>query len=363
MRALSSLHINLNFFSENFRLTFRDAGARKLIPMIKANAYGHGMGEVAKHCIKNHLPEMDGFGVATLQEGIQLRQEIGEVQQDIYVFSETEFLISTSLELYGQFGLIPVISSLQQLEIFTSSSHFRHVPLVVKIDTGMKRLGISFEDLDIFFLNLKKHNRTQIYHLMSHLACSDELNHPLNSMQISKFQKCIDLVRSHNILIEKTSLSNSGSLVNNLENFCSHVRPGIRLYTDYGGGKLVSSLETEILDIKKLSAHESFGYGACSMNTEGWLAIIPVGYADGIPLSVKGYKFTTEDHIKVEFVGRINMDLSYLWSDQPLPWRNGSLIKLWSNEQNHLNFLAKHMGAHVYQVLTGISYRIPRRYH
>jgi alanine racemase len=364
MRALSSLHINLAFLSENLQRIYQDVQGKKIIPMVKANAYGHGMEEISLHIQRHHQELIDGFGVATLQEGIQLRRSLGKSIQDIYVFSELEFLRPDSLEMYTQYSLIPVLSSLAQLDIFlTKSAFFKHVPMVLKFDTGMKRLGFEALEMDDLLKRLKLSGRKSIAHCMTHLACSDDKDHPLNHIQIEQFKECLKCLQTSGFSIEKTSIANSGAITNHLDSFCSHVRPGIRLYAKEGAGRIISSLETEVMAIKELKANSYFGYSANVKEQDGYLAMIPLGYADGLPLAVKGFSFLLDGNIQVEASGRTNMDILYLWSRSKLPWKVGSRLALWSDAQNNLNPLAKHIGAHVYQVLTGISYRIPRRYH
>ncbi|MDH4466577.1 MAG: alanine racemase [Bacteriovoracaceae bacterium] len=365
MRAQTTLHINLNFFLENFYLASKKSGDRPMTAMVKADAYGHGMGEVAQ-CLENvRPPSLDSYGVATLEEGIRLRNEIKSSPTDIYIFSENHLLPHYPLNHYPDCGLIPVLSSLDQIKIFFHDSNFKHVPLCIKVDTGMNRLGIKKNEREDLVKILKSYGRKSIYHFMSHFACSDTPEHPLNGEQRSEYEEWLRFLRSEGIMMEKTSLANSGSISHELENFCTHVRPGLRLYTGYGEeteGKTISSLESEIIQIKELPANTPFGYGAATMGRAGWLYILPLGYADGLLLSARGFKFLVEE-TEVEIVGRVNMDLVYLWSEKPLKKKVGSKIILWSNQNNQLNSLAKHQGVHVYQVLTGISHRVPRIYH
>jgi alanine racemase len=198
--------------------------------MVKANAYGHGMIEVSEFAF--HQNNIRNFGCASLAEAIHFKKNLSDLKTDLYVFSDLSFFDSQYFSYYSENKILPVISDLNLLDIFLQSKEFRFVPLVLKFNTGMYRLGIDHTDVLKAVELIKNSGRTSIYHLMTHLSSSGlPINQNKRSReQETRFQDLKNIFKTSGIEIERTSLSNSGAIEQGLGIEESHVRPGIMAY-------------------------------------------------------------------------------------------------------------------------------------
>ncbi len=373
MRSLSSLKVNLKHLENNLELIHILAGTgKKLLPMLKAQAYGHGALPVAKKILSSCMDRkhiLEGFGFATLFEAYAMREQLQQCPVPLYVFSE--LALCEKKEWYEQWGFIPVLSHKDDLQFFLSEKIFAHVPLVLKFNSGMNRLGFNPEEQDDILALLKKYHRRTIYHLMSHFACSYIHSH----LSVEKQQQVMEKIKENfykaHISIEHFSFSNSGAIEQKIKVLDETVvRPGLMLYGprsvdrnfSFWKGKIISQWETTIIDVRTLKKGESFGYGLTAAPEDGVLLILPLGYADGIQFGFNGFSLKHEG-VDLRFFARPNMDLCYLWTTNSiaLQWKNKKLA-LWNHENDNLQLLSDHNQTITYQILTAISSRVPRDY-
>lgn len=343
--------------------------------MAKADAYGHGLVPIVSFSIKElGLRE---FGVATLGEAEILRRELPKLKFDIYVFSELELQggghnsSRSRSQSYLDYRLIPVISSEEDLDLILTKRDFRYLPLCLKFNTGMNRLGLSSDALPKIITKLKGAKRTHIFHLLSHFSTSSSLK--VTAEQRERFIHLKSQLKAHGIQVERTSLANSGAIEQGIALEESHVRPGLMLYgpsalglaSDPGlwRGRLISRLETYILEVFPVKKGTPIGYGATPCPSEGHIALIPLGYGDGFSTHFQGVAlkwYGLEGHV----FGRVNMDMAQIFFPGPLPFglkRNTSAL-IWSDDPIEFLSLCDQAKIIPYEVFCQLKNRMPRIY-
>jgi alanine racemase len=287
------LQIDLSALTENWRQLDARTSC-KTAAVVKANGYGLGAGLIARHLMQEGV---DCFFVAATEEGYNLRQEIGE-SPDIYVFSGH---MAGDTPLLQEAGLIPLLNSVDQMLL-----HFEALPghpFGVQLDTGMNRLGMEpAEWAAIKEIALSQSPRL----IMSHLACADEPDHPMNARQLHLFHALTDG------LGVPRSLSATGGILLGPAYHFDLCRPGIGLYgsAPFHEAKPVVTLDIPVIQCRDLLAGESVGYGnAWIAQRDSRIATIAAGYADGLirAMGPRAGLFAGEHYVPV--VGRISMDL------------------------------------------------------
>jgi len=284
MSDRSRLQIDLNILGENIKKLGVLAPINEILFMVKADAYGHGMLPLVSYCL--NFSKIREFGVATCLEASELRRDLPTDKFDIYVFSDLN--LEKNRDFYKNFKVIPVISSFEDLNFFLFDSSYKNVPLCLKFNTGMNRLGFEVQDVEEIVSMMKVRGRSSIYHLMTHLSSASLLGtNKRNTEQRDKFQNIKDNFESYNINLERTSISNSGAIEQGLGLEETHIRPGLMLYgptslvKKYRGksnwkGKTISSLQTYIIKTSLIKKGTPIGYGASPCPGDGfiWFSIL-----------------------------------------------------------------------------------------
>ncbi|NND95331.1 MAG: bifunctional UDP-N-acetylmuramoyl-tripeptide:D-alanyl-D-alanine ligase/alanine racemase [Flavobacteriales bacterium] len=333
----------------------------KVMAMVKAFAYGSGEAEVAK-LLQYH--KVDYLTVAYPDEGVTLRN--GGVDMPIMVMNssipEYEVLVENELE--------PELYSLLTLEAFIDhceQNSLKGYPVHVKFDTGMHRLGIDPTDIDRVIQIIKNTESIKLVSVFSHLFSSDSADLSLSISQINRFEKLkaslekeFDDVLFH--ILNSSGISRLPQATYDL------VRLGIGLYGYSGDIEFrknllpVLSWNTVISQVKKVKAGETVGYGgAFVLKEDKMIAVIPVGYADGLSRKLgNGVGSVYIDGSKCSFIGNICMDMSMVdvTDISSLPGDKVELI----GDNISLEEMAASMGTIPYEVLTSIPPRIKRHY-
>jgi alanine racemase len=228
MRSISSWKINLTKFRDNIKKV-QDITKSKLMIMLKAQAYGHGLFEMVES-LDIYKQDEISIGVASLQEAIAIRKICPQCQLDIYVFSEILIQEEKFHEYYLDFNITPIISSLKDLKDLLSYKELSSLPIYLKFNTGMNRLGIEFNELEDIFQLLKINQRKQVQHVMSHFACSYIKGHTLTEKQCEKFEKILKAFDQNNIEVKEQSIANSGAIEQGIGYQYTHVRPGLKTF-------------------------------------------------------------------------------------------------------------------------------------
>ena len=228
MRKRTELIINLEALQQNFVCLESRFSEKKFIPMIKANAYGHGADKVLNTLAE--FESIEGFGLASLEEAVSLRKTTGNRKSKLIIFSDTHLSENEALKVYEDNNLIPVISNFKDLKIFLNS--LTNIPLYLKFNTGMNRLGFNLDEAEKVISTLKGHKVHSIGHLMSHFSdsCSELIPGSKTEVQLDRFHRLKETFRNNSINLQASSISNSGAIEQNIGTEETHLRPGLMLY-------------------------------------------------------------------------------------------------------------------------------------
>ena len=346
-----------------------------MIPMIKADAYGHGAVWAAQTLGK--MPGLYGFGVATLEEGIRLRTELGPKYRKtkILVFSGTAPWIEEKGQICESHGLTPIICRGEDWDAFFKQGWAEKIRYELKFNTGMNRLGIHPEKARSILKNLQtlSHDH-QPDAVLSHLAVGEEPDSPLSRRQIGFFRELRGLFEAHSSAIH-FHLANSAAVWNakhwGLEGLTDAIRPGISLYgvppwkgAPVRGLQSVMTLKSQVIAIHQLKIGDRVGYGGrytatADSESSKRIAILSAGYADGIHrmLSDRGHVRLSG---KVERVlGTVSMDLTAVACSPTT--RVGEYAE-WLSPQLDIWLQSEAAGTVPYELLTSVSGRVQRVY-
>jgi alanine racemase len=373
MHFRSRLNIKLSLLEENFRKLTALAPEKEVLFMVKADAYGHGMIPIVK--FSHEKLGIKEFGVATLEEALKLRKELPHSKFEIYVFSDLQLPITENKEKFKQNRIIPVIATIGDLDYFLGEKDFKHFPLCLKFNTGMNRLGILSKDANFVARKIKDSGRKSIYHLMSHFSsASYPLNNENNQSQLNSFSEVKKVFKDNSIIIEKTSLANSGAIEQGFGLEESHIRPGLILYGPSSlnnenrklskwTGKNISSLETYIILTFEVKKGMPIGYGATPCPHDGIMAIIALGYGDGFSTRYQGAHLDHKGHRGI-IIGRVNMDMSQilfsLESKEDI--RTGENLVIWGNDPREILNFSDETRTIPYEIFCQLTERVPRVY-
>jgi len=350
-------YIHLPALRHNLNVAKSFAPNSKILAVVKANGYGHGICRVARQ-----LVAADGFGVASMDEALQLRQK-GFLHRILLLeglFSELE------LPLAIQNRLDIVIHSEHQLQWVLDYQTTINITVWLKIDTGMHRLGFAADQLPSVIKRLEQNLNAFNIHLMSHLASADEQH--LEAIKQTKKQ-----INLFNQVSEKygfsKSLNNSAGLQAYQESNYDWVRPGILLYgagqADGSKNRLnqfraVMRLESEVIAMKWVKAGEYVGYGNDWQATKDtYIAIIAIGYGDGYPRHASAGTPVLINGKRVPLIGRVSMDMITVdITKYSAKIHIGSLVTLWGGALS-VDEIAKHASTISYELLCGITSRVP----
>ena len=370
--------VSLGTLQRNFREVQRHIGAGVTVcAIVKADAYGHGAVECARAL------EQEGarwFGVTSLDEAIPLRE--AGIHGRILLM--TGFWRGEEEDIV-RLGLTPTVWETGQIELFERAAKSVGVskhPIHLKVDTGMGRLGAAPEELPRICAVLKSSPHLALEGLSTHLASSEVLDEPSVAAQLQVFDEARELLRNQGFNPPLIHAANTSAVISRPESWNTMVRPGIALYGYHlpferagrevsGSGlrlavKPVLTWKTRILSLRDMPANQALGYGGIYVTkARARIAVLPVGYADGLNrgLSSQGRVIVGEHYAPI--VGRISMDLT-LADVTGLPGVAvgdevvllGATDGLRVDAREHAA-LAKTVP---YEILCGISKRVPRRY-
>ncbi|MFN8369622.1 MAG: alanine racemase [Bacteriovoracaceae bacterium] len=371
MRNQTQFIVELSKLAGNYSKLKKLTPKNETIFMVKANAYGHGLVEIVDFAYKNL--GIREFGVASIGEAITLRKALIKEPFEIYVFSDLELGIKKCEEAYTDFRIIPVIANFLDLELVLNNKNFKFMPLFLKLNTGMNRLGFAQKDWQKLIQKLQEKNIKEIYHLCTHFSSSF---YPVSENkkieeQLAAFNNAKKLFRDNQINIKYSSVANSGAIEQGIGLAETHVRPGIMLYgpsclertKSSWSGESISRLSTYILDKFEIKKGESFGYADTKIDQDGVMLILPVGYGDGVTRNYRGVKISYKNQIG-EVVGRINMDMIYLFFKEAKleSFKIGDAILVWGHDQKDVISIADIAGTITYEIFCQISLRVPKIY-
>lgn len=282
------------------------AAHTQLLAMVKADAYGHGMRVIARHL----LPLVDGFGVATIEEAMVLREQ--GIRLPVVVMSG--FYHPHTIAAYVEQEITPVIHDLAQIAWLEQATLSKPLSVWLKVDTGMHRLGIHPKDFSVAWARLQAVSGVrQPIGVMSHLADASTPEAAVTVAQRACFERLLADLDC------PKSLCNSAGIFTLPAQHYDWVRPGIALYgvSPFSGPTAptvalqpVMTLSARILEIKQCHPGDTIGYDATYTCKEAMpIAIVGIGYGDGYPRHIAPDTPVLIDGLRCPIVGRVSMDM------------------------------------------------------
>ncbi|MCS0613642.1 alanine racemase [Massilia kyonggiensis] len=359
-RAGAILTIDLDAVAANYRLLVERAGGAVVAGVMKADAYGLGMAQVAPALVRAGCRV---FFTAHVNEGIRLR---GIVPPDSTIYVLHGPPPGTAAD-FPEHGLTPVLNDPGQVREWSAlcARLGRRLAAAVQVDSGMSRMGLAPADLDALGEPRDWLAAFDPVLLMSHLACADVPDHPMNARQRQRF----DAIRAQ-FPAMPASLANSSAVFLGPEFHYDLARPGAALYGINPQPGLVNplrhavSLDARIVQVRTIQAGDAVGYGARYV-ADGTrrIATIAVGYADGWLRALSGRGSAYIDGVRVPVAGTVSMDSITLdVTDVPeFRLQPGMTVELLGPHQ-HVDAVAAEAGTIGYEVLTRMGNRFERRY-
>jgi len=364
----SWLEINLAALASNFRKISRVLPpSTQILAVVKANGYGHGARETARTLAEAGC---SFFGVARPEEGAALRT--GNLRGKILVLSHLD---PPDAPLFIRHRLTPVIyraDIARSLSREVSRRGIPSLPVHVKIDSGMGRLGLLPSEVPPFLRELRRFPNLQIEGIMTHL--SDSLDREYTNVQRTRFEKTARLFLDAGYRPTYTHSSNSGAILMRNTGNDNMVRPGLALFGAYPEKRLqakcrlapVLTWKTRIIHIKKLPSGFRIGYGKGVTNRRPRLiATLPLGYADGYSRNLSNCASVLVRGRRASVLGTVCMDLTTIdVSHIPriCPGEEVTLLGAQGRERITAEELAERAGTIPYEIFTSISAATPRIY-
>jgi alanine racemase len=367
--------IDLNQLAANFKqIKQRVGSAARVMAVVKANAYGHG----AVQCARRLAAEgADWFGVALPEEAIQLRES--GIKQPVLCLAG--FWPGQAAACI-QHQLTPVVYRRDMLEALNQAATEAGViaDAHVKVDTGMGRLGVRFDQLGDFVSRLDQFRNVRIDGLMTHLAAADDNScRPLTHDQIHRFDGAVSVFREHGYRPTHLHLANSAGVYGHREAWGNMVRPGGVLYglwrdvlpPPVNDPQLVPvmSLYSRIIMLKWVPPGETIGYGCTfEASRRSLIATLPIGYHDGYMRGLSNRSHVIVRGAYAPVVGRVSMDLTLIDVTDVAGVELHDEVTLlgWDRRNPELRVraedLARIAGTLSYEVTCGVGDRVSRVY-
>ena len=346
--------IDLSALTFNLSRVRQAAPHSRVMAVIKADGYGHGMPDVAAA-----LQDADAFAVASLEEGLRLR-EAGIKKpvlllEGVFTAAELTSVVQHNFELVVHHPL-----QLDWLETLDSAAR---LTVWLKINTGMNRLGFPPDDALAVWDRLAAMPQVEAVQWMSHFACADEPDHPANAHQESLFRELCAQREA------PRSLANSAALLTRPSSQLEWVRPGIMLYgaSPMAAGqdcpvalRPVMTLTSELIAVHHCRKGDAVGYGQTWVCPEDMpVGVVAAGYGDGYPRHAPSGTPVCVNGEVVELIGRVSMDMLCVDLRTRPQARAGDPVVLWG-EGLPVESVAVEAGTISYALLCGVTPRVPR---
>jgi alanine racemase len=361
------VQVDLGALRRNHRRIAEHVAPALVMPILKANAYGHGLVEVAGAFDRMGVPYL---GVAYLEEGILLRRS--GVTAPILVLGG---IVGTQVPLFFAHDLtitVPSTEKLKQVEEAAAAAATR-ARVHLKIDTGMERIGTHWYTAERLLDETLRCSHLDVEGIYSHLANSDAADLADARRQLDRFAEVLSWYDRRSLPAPLRHLANSGAILQLPEAHLDLVRPGILSYGIYPSAEArrtvvvepVLSWTTQVVYFKVVEADHPVSYGSTwRSDHQVRVVTIPVGYGDGYSRLMSGRAQVLIRGRRYPVVGRICMDQSMINIEWDTSY-NGDLVTLIGRDGDEVvgaDDLAEWMGTIAYEILTNISARVPRVY-
>jgi len=361
------VEISLKTLTENFEAIKKHASPSKMMPVLKANAYGHGLIRVAQ--LMQEL-KADYLGVAVLEEGILLRER--GINIPILVLGG---IWGNQIPLFLKHNLTMTASSVEKLRQIDeiAKQMNKKAPVHLKIDTGMERLGVHYYNAEKFLEEAVKFKNVELEGIYSHFANSEQIDLSYTKTQLNRFLEVLGFFEKHSIKTPVRHISNSGAILQLPEANLDMVRPGIMLYGVYPSQEVKRTVivkpaltwKSLVVYFKVITPKHPVGYGSTWHTDHNIRAVtVPVGYGDGYLRSMSHKAEVLINGKRHRVVGIFSMDQIVVNIENESAYNGNEVILIGSNGKNSIKVeeLAEWAGTIPYEILTNINTRVPRVY-
>lgn len=355
---LACAEINLSALKNNLTQVKKMVQNAKVMAVLKANAYGHGLVKIAQN-----LSQADAFAVARIDEALALRA--GGLVKPIVLLEGVFRADDLAIAAANNFQI--VVHDESQLMMLEHADLASPVTVWLKLDTGMHRLGIEPKRYDVFYQRLSSSaNVNEQIKVMTHFACADDLKNGKTHDQMNVFFSQLKQ-QPHELC-----LANSAGIVGWPTSHCDWVRPGLMLYgvspmlNQIGENhhlQAVMRLTSSIIAIREVAAGETVGYGGTWQATENTtIGVVAMGYGDGYPRHAPSGTPVLINGKRYPIVGRVSMDMITV----ELGHSNGAVklgdeVELWGPNLP-VEVVAKYATTIPYELLCNITPRVEYKY-
>jgi alanine racemase len=359
--------VDLKILKENFLKIKEHVTPAKIMPILKANAYGHGLVRVAQ--LYQEL-NADYLGVAFLEEGILLREH--GIKIPILVLGG---IWGNQIPIFLKHDLTITASSLDKLSQINDVAGQKKVKAKVhlKIDTGMERIGVHYYSAEEFLESAVKFKNVKIEGIYSHFANSEKEDLSYTKLQLERFNEVLRFFDKNSIKIPMRHISNSGAILQLPEANFDLVRPGIMLYGVYPSKDVKKTVEVKpaltwkslVVYFKVIKPNHPVGYGSAWQSDHNIRAVtVPVGYGDGYFRSTSGKAEVLLNNKRYPVIGTISMDQLVVNIENDSAFNGDEVVLLGGKGENYISAeeIAAWAGTIPYEILTNINTRVPRVY-
>ncbi|HEY7751257.1 MAG TPA: alanine racemase [Ignavibacteriaceae bacterium] len=361
------VEVDIKILADNFRKIKSSIGKTRIMPILKANAYGHGLVRIAQ--LYEEL-KADYIGVAVVEEGILLR-EMG-IKMPILVLGG---VWGNQIPLFLKNDLAITASSIDKLKQIDEISAQLKIKAKVhlKIDTGMERIGVHYYNAEKFLDTAYSCRNIFIEGIYSHFASAESPDLTFTNIQLERFHTVLEYFQKNSIEPPLKHISNSGAILQLPEANLDMVRPGILLFGVYPSKQIKKNIDvcsaltwkSLVVYFKVIKTGNPVGYGQTWKSNHNIRAVtVPVGYGDGYFRSMSHKAKVLLNGKLYPVIGNISMDQIVANIENDSAYNSDKVILLGSDGKNSITCedLAEWAGTIPYEILTNINTRVPRVY-
>ena len=340
-----------------------------LMAVVKADAYGHGAIAVAQTVLQSGASLL---GVATVPEGIELRE--AGIKAPILILGAT--YTPEQIKAIARWQLQPTLCNFKQALVFSETleaiSLCEPVPVHLKLDTGMSRLGPPWQQADQFVQLVQRLPKLQIASIYSHLATAESIDQTVMRQQQTRFESAIASIKSTGLPLPHLHLANSAATLTDPALHHNMVRVGLAIYGLYPAPHLQSKInlkpvlqvKARVAQVKTIPPGTGVSYGHQFISDrELWIAVVGIGYADGVPRNLSNKMTVLIRGKRVPQIGAITMDQLMLDVSNIPNLQPGEVVTLLGQEENEkisADDWATQLNTISWEILCGFKHRLPR---
>ncbi len=359
--------VDLGAIERNYRAIDAHVGAAQVMPVVKANAYGHGLGEVGRRLEAAGAPAL---GVAYVEEGVALRDAGvtipvqvlgGAVQRQIPLFLQHDLTFTA-----------PSIDKVRQIDEAARAEGVR-ATAHLKIDTGMERIGVHHPNAPELFATAAECENVDVGGVFSHFANADTADLDDARRQLDRFVEAIEFYPDNGLPMPTRHMANSAAIAQLPESHLDLVRPGIISFGVYPSDETVRNIElepalrwlSEVIYFKVVQPGSAVSYGSTwAPQQQTRVITMPIGYADGYMRALSNRAEVLVADQRLPVVGRVCMDQTMADLGTGTAYNGDEVVMIGPSGEDAIlvEDLARWAGTIPYEVLTSISARVPREY-